>query len=250
MALRARSLTLVLVALLVGAAAACTDDDADPLTPEVREPTANPAEGEAPLEVSFNVVVDVASARQSGLEFEWDFGDGTTSSEREPSHTYSEPGTYEVLVVVSDRDGKSYDNQVTVKVTGEPTTTSPNTPDTVDEVAFDEWAMGTNEACMDAVEVVEKIRATGADPYGPEVVRAFVEATRAEKAAIDALGVPDERAEEVQAWTVVHHDLADYFVQIAQDEQISADEAGMLQQRSLELIPKSKALGLDQCVGE
>lgn len=30
----------------------------------------------------------------------WDFGDGTTSNQQNPSHTYTEPGTYDIMLVV------------------------------------------------------------------------------------------------------------------------------------------------------
>jgi gliding motility-associated-like protein len=34
--------------------------------------------------------------------WEWDFGDGTTSKERNPSHTYSKPGTYKMILRVAN----------------------------------------------------------------------------------------------------------------------------------------------------
>ncbi|MEO1367449.1 MAG: PKD domain-containing protein, partial [Acidobacteriota bacterium] len=37
----------------------------------------------------------------------WDFGDGSTSSERHPVHTFSAPGTYSVSLTVTDNDGQS-----------------------------------------------------------------------------------------------------------------------------------------------
>ncbi|MDO8367243.1 MAG: PKD domain-containing protein [Saprospiraceae bacterium] len=37
--------------------------------------------------------------------WEWDFGDGNTSSEQNPTHTYSEPGTYLVCLTITDEDG-------------------------------------------------------------------------------------------------------------------------------------------------
>ena len=32
----------------------------------------------------------------------WDFGDGNTSFDKNPTHTFSQPGTYNVLLIVTD----------------------------------------------------------------------------------------------------------------------------------------------------
>ncbi|MFK7756482.1 MAG: PKD domain-containing protein [Flavobacteriales bacterium] len=51
--------------------------------------------GCAPFEISFqNFSV--------GDQFEWDFGDGTSSDEYEPTVTYEDPGVYEVSMIASD----------------------------------------------------------------------------------------------------------------------------------------------------
>ena len=39
------------------------------------------------------------------LSWEWDFGDGHTSREREPSHRYQDPDTYDVRLTVRDSEG-------------------------------------------------------------------------------------------------------------------------------------------------
>lgn len=37
-----------------------------------------------------------------GISFEWDFGDGNTSNDFEPTHYYSQPGTYNVSLIILD----------------------------------------------------------------------------------------------------------------------------------------------------
>ena len=44
----------------------------------------------------------------SDLEWSWDFGDGETSELRDPSHTYSESGTYDVSLEAFDSTGLIY----------------------------------------------------------------------------------------------------------------------------------------------
>jgi PKD repeat protein len=39
------------------------------------------------------------------VSWQWDFGDGATSSERNPTHVYQASGRYQVLLVVTDDDG-------------------------------------------------------------------------------------------------------------------------------------------------
>ncbi|HBG87190.1 MAG TPA: hypothetical protein DDW62_06530, partial [Marinilabiliaceae bacterium] len=40
-----------------------------------------------------------------GSVYMWDFGDGSTSGDRNPVHTYTEPGTYNVKLVAPGPDG-------------------------------------------------------------------------------------------------------------------------------------------------
>tara|TARA_B100000508_G_scaffold137355_2_gene131748 strand:+ start:33696 stop:37580 length:3885 start_codon:yes stop_codon:yes gene_type:complete len=49
--------------------------------------------------------VDFVNNSQNGNAYFWDFGDGNTSTEYEPSHFYSNPGIYDVTFVVSDTNG-------------------------------------------------------------------------------------------------------------------------------------------------
>ncbi len=46
------------------------------------------------------------STSDGGIDaWEWDFGDGTTSTEQNPIHTYATPGTYLVCLTIEDDDG-------------------------------------------------------------------------------------------------------------------------------------------------
>jgi glucose/arabinose dehydrogenase/PKD repeat protein len=60
-----------------------------------------PASGPAPLTVSFS---SAGSADPEGrpITYLWDFGDGTTSTQANPSHTYTQSGSYTVRLTTSD----------------------------------------------------------------------------------------------------------------------------------------------------
>src|SRR5215213_3979634 len=62
--------------------------------------TGTPTTGPAPLTVSFT---DTSAG--SPTSWSWDFGDGGSSTLRNPSHTYSDAGTYTVKLTVSNASG-------------------------------------------------------------------------------------------------------------------------------------------------
>lgn len=62
--------------------------------PPVAGFTLSPVAGYAPLTVSF------FNASQNSGQCRWDFGDGTTATELNPTHIYSQPGTYTILLKV------------------------------------------------------------------------------------------------------------------------------------------------------
>lgn len=50
-------------------------------------------------------------------EWRWNFGDGTTSTEQHPSHTFRAPGTYNVQLVVTDDEGSESVEPATATIT-------------------------------------------------------------------------------------------------------------------------------------
>jgi len=72
-----------------------------PIQPPTVSITANPSSGIAPLPVSFQS----SAASPNGIiqSYSWTFGDGATSSQASPSHTYQTAGNYTARLVVTDQ---------------------------------------------------------------------------------------------------------------------------------------------------
>lgn len=61
-----------------------------------------PAKGCAPFTHTFNPTIIPANNIQ---EYFWEFGDGATSTQKSPTHTYNTPGRYDVKLTVTTTDG-------------------------------------------------------------------------------------------------------------------------------------------------
>jgi PKD repeat protein len=82
--------------------------------------TANTTKGNAPLKVKFT---DSSTGNISG--YSWNFGDGTTSKDQNPIHTYTKPGNYVVKLTVTNHGGTStVTSLITVKSKVLPTATA------------------------------------------------------------------------------------------------------------------------------
>jgi len=82
--------------------------------------SANPASGPTPLTVSFS---SAGSSDPEGqpLTYSWTFGDGATSTEANPSHTYAAPGAYQARLEVSDGVNRSLSTPITISAGSPPT---------------------------------------------------------------------------------------------------------------------------------
>jgi cytochrome c len=81
-------------------------------TPVARA-SADKDSGPAPLTVNFT---GEESSDDDGdeLTYAWDFGDGGTSTEVNPTHTFTDAGTYNVRLTVTDSTGKSSSSTVVI----------------------------------------------------------------------------------------------------------------------------------------
>lgn len=76
-------------------------EERPPVPPPVADFTASPTSGVAPLTVQFTNL-----SKGEITSYLWDFGDGSTSSEREPRHTYQNAGSYTVSLTVRGPGGE------------------------------------------------------------------------------------------------------------------------------------------------
>ncbi len=74
---------------------------------------ASPNAGQAPLDVHFYSTVTGGDAP---ITYLWAFGDGTTATTANPTHTYTAGGTYVVHLSVADADDDTATDQLTINV--------------------------------------------------------------------------------------------------------------------------------------
>jgi len=79
--------------------------------------------------------------------YSWDFGDGATSTQANPSHTYSAAGTYTVTLTVTDDQGATGSNSTTATIT----TGGGGGGSDVVTITKAEWNSGKKELKVEAV---------------------------------------------------------------------------------------------------
>ena len=83
-------------------------------TPLTATAAASPTTGNAPLSVSFT---GSATGGTAPYSYSWNFGDGSTSTAQNPSHTYNSAGTYTVTLTVTDSSAPAKTATSTVTIT-------------------------------------------------------------------------------------------------------------------------------------
>ncbi len=84
-------------------------------TPPLAQIDLDLSSGRAPLTVQFDAG-NSTDPDGTITSYFWDFGDGTTSTQPAPVHTFTVPGTYTVTLTVKDNDGASATTNVEVIV--------------------------------------------------------------------------------------------------------------------------------------
>ena len=98
-----------------------------PVSSPVASFTASVTSGKAPLTVRFN---DTSSGNPTS--WLWSFGDGSTSAEKNPTHTFTDMGTYTVSLTAANEAGNSFKTTV-ITADGTSPTTMRTTAPVVDE---------------------------------------------------------------------------------------------------------------------
>lgn len=102
-------LLFIVAGLLISS---CKDDPEIVPEPSFEFETNGILEFGIPLEVKF---VDRSSGTDSNTRYSWDFGDGATSTEKNPDHTYEKGGTYQVKQKVTNGDtGREITREITL----------------------------------------------------------------------------------------------------------------------------------------
>ncbi len=82
--------------------------------PVIRSTLTTPSSGTAPLDVAFSA--DAFDPEGTPLRYEWEFGDGQSSTATAPRHTYTEPGSYQARLSVSDGQFTTTSTPITIQV--------------------------------------------------------------------------------------------------------------------------------------
>jgi RHS repeat-associated protein len=96
-----------------------TDSSGNSATSSVSEVVYSPLTAtayETPTSASVGTAVTFDGAASAGVpsyNYFWNFGDGTSSTSQDPSHSFSSAGTYNVVLLVTDSSGHSATSSVT-----------------------------------------------------------------------------------------------------------------------------------------
>lgn len=109
-----------------------------------------PSSGYAPLDVGFfgNQSYDPDG---NIVAYYWDFGDGSSSTEANPNHTYNTPGTYHPVLTVTDQQGLKSSDTLPINVMQDPVSSILH----VGGILMDLKKTGKNYQCIANVTILD-----------------------------------------------------------------------------------------------
>ena len=110
--------------------------------PTIDTISANPDSGFIPLEVQFNCI---GTGGNGKLSYFWNFGDGETSNNQNPKHTYTTKGDFTAVCTVTDTDGDTDSKSVNINA-------GKNPLEITDLTCFENVIENNNQSCSIYVE--------------------------------------------------------------------------------------------------
>jgi outer membrane protein OmpA-like peptidoglycan-associated protein len=154
----------------------------------------NPASGTVPLTVQFS---GSSTGGCPPVMYKWDFRDGSSSSDRNPSHTYETAGDYFVSLMVTDAKGNTCQKDVSVKSSAEEWIPTPEKPVVLRGVNFEfDKAVLTAESSQILDRVAASLIAH------PEVKVEVAGHTDSDGSAAYNLKLSDRRAKAVRDYLI------------------------------------------------
>jgi len=99
-------LSLILLATILMVPSCKKDDpEPEPLKVGFKYSPDNPVAGD---------LVTFTNSTDGGSSFAWDFGDGSSATDKEPTHTYTKSGKYSVVLKVDNKENQTYTKEIEV----------------------------------------------------------------------------------------------------------------------------------------
>jgi hypothetical protein len=152
---------VALLTLVIAFASSCKKDDDTPA----------PITGEALFSYvadGYTVTFTNESTVSGTVTYLWDFGDGETSTEKDPVHTYAQKGEYTVKLTVTDEQGGKH--EVTTKIMVNKATRIDLTDD-----SFDDWDAVTEEQFVVPLGDNSGVVTVAKYDYDAQFIYAYVE---------------------------------------------------------------------------
>lgn len=135
-------------------------------SPPFVEVGATPLTGDAPLPVTFTA--KGIDPEGKAVTYKWDFGDGGTSTQQNPSHTFATAAPWTATVTVTDADGATATASISGKATFQPTQCLGKASDEFNGTALDatRWSVVRQDQNLKMANGSLVIPTSDSDIYG------------------------------------------------------------------------------------